>query len=285
MKGLQAIMSRIQKRSGIISENMRSGTREYEQFFVDDLNNKVGNENEKDGYNCNLCKNKTWIVKLVEKPDGTFDKEYGDCKCLETRHSIMRMKRSGLKDIIKDYTFDKFDDVEPWQKALKSAATDYAKNPEGWFYLGGQSGCGKTHLCTAVCRKLLLEGRQVVYMMWRDDIAKIKGFATDAEQRQALIDRFKTAEVLYIDDLFKTGRNTDGSEPKPTAADINAAFEIINYRYNNPALLTIISSELNEDELLDIDEAVGGRIFERSKSISIAKDRSRNYRIRKAVTL
>ena len=88
-----------------------------------------------------------------------------------------------------------------------------------------------------------------------------------------MIDRFKKAEVLYIDDLFKTGRNPDGSEPKPTAADINAAFEIINYRYNNPALLTIISSELNEDELLDIDEAVGGRIFERSKSISIAKKR------------
>ena len=162
---------------------------------------------------------------------------------------------------------------------------DYAKNPEGWFYLGGQSGCGKTHLCTAICREFLLEGKQVIYMLWRDDIAKIKGFATDPEERQKLMERFKTAEVLYIDDLFKTGKNPDGYDPKPTAADINAAFEIINYRYCNPKLLTIISSELNEDELMDIDEAVGGRIFERSKSFSIAKDRSRNYRMRKAVTL
>lgn len=282
MEGLQAIMARIQKRSGITFD---LSPREYEQFFVDDLNKQVGNENEKDGYNCNACKNKAYIVKLVENPNGTYGKEYCDCKCVEIRRSIMRMKRSGLKDIIKDYTFDKFDASEPWQQTMKTAAADYAKKPEGWLYFGGQSGCGKTHLCTAVCREFLLEGKQVVYMMWRDDIAKIKSLALEPEERQKLIDRFKQAEVLYIDDLFKTGRNTDGSEPKPTAADINAAFEIINYRYNNPGLLTVISSELNEDELLDIDEAVGGRIFERSKSISIAKDRTRNYRIKKAVTL
>lgn len=283
MEGLQAIMSRISQKSGITFESM--SPREYEQFFVDDLNKQVGTENEKDGYDCKICKNKAYIVKLAENPNGTYSKEYADCKCVEIRRSIMRMKRSGLKDIIRDYTFDKFQTTEPWQQSIKAAATEYAKNPEGWFYLGGQSGCGKTHLCTAICRQFLLEGKQVIYMLWRDDIARIKGFSTEPEQRQALIDKFKKAEVLYIDDLFKTGRNPDGSEPKPTAADINAAFEIINYRYNNPALLTVISSELNEDELLDIDEAVGGRIFERSKSISVAKDRSRNYRIRKAVTI
>ena len=283
MEGMQEIFQRIQKRLGTTFEPM--SPREYEQFFVDDLNKQVGNENEIDGYNCSACKNKAYIVKLVEKPNGTFGKEYCDCKCVEIRRSIMRMKRSGLKDIIKDYTFDKFESSEPWQQSIKAAAMDYAKNKKGWFYLGGQSGCGKTHLCTAICREFLLEGKKVIYMLWRDDIAKIKGLATYPEERQTMIDRFKTAEVLYIDDLFKTGRNPDGSDPKPTAADINAAFEIINYRYNNPSMLTIISSELNEDELLDIDEAVGGRIFERSTSISIAKDRSRNYRIRNAVRI
>lgn len=276
-------MSRIQKRSGTTFEPLSA--KDYEQFKVDGLNATEGDRNAEDGYNCTICKNKGYIFKVVEYADGSYSHVCADCKCAEIRRSIMRMKRSGLKDIIKDYTFDKFEATEPWQKTIKSAATDYAKNPVGWFYLGGQSGCGKTHLCTAICRELLLTGKQVVYMMWRDDIAKIKGLAVYPEERQQMIDRYKQAEVLYIDDLFKTGRNADGSEPKPTAADINAAFEIINYRYNNPALLTVISSELNEDELLDIDEAVGGRIFERSNSISIGKDRSRNYRIRKAVTL
>lgn len=282
MEGLQAIMARLQK-SGRTFEPL--GAREYEQFKVDGLNAMDGNRNEEDGYNCNTCKNKGYVFKVVEYDDGSFSHVCADCKCAEVRKSIMRMKRSGRKDVIKDLTFDKFEISEPWQQKIKDAAMEYAKNAEGWFYLGGQSGCGKSHLCTAIFREFLLEGKKAVYMAWRDEIAQIKGLATDAEQRQALIDRFKTAEVLYIDDLFKTGRNPDGYEPKPTAADINAAFEIINYRYNNPALLTIISSELSVDELLDIDEAVGGRIFERSKSISIAKDRSRNYRIKHAVTL
>ena len=282
MDRLQEIMARLQK-SGTTYEPLSA--RDYEQFKVDGLNATVGKRNEEDGYNCPVCKNKGYVFKVVEYADGSFSHVCADCKCAEIRRSIMRMKRSGLKDIIKDYTFDKFEATEPWQKTIKSAAKDYATNQKGWFYIGGQSGCGKTHLCTAICREFLLEGKQVVYMMWRDDIAKIKGLATFPEERQQMIDQFKMAEVLYIDDLFKTGRNADGSEPKPTAADINAAFEIINYRYNNPALLTIISSELNEDELLDIDEAVGGRVFERSKTFSIAKDRSRNYRIKKAVTL
>lgn len=282
MDKIQEILLKLQG-SGTTYEPLSA--KDYEQFKVDGLNAIEGNRNAEDGYNCNICKNRGYVFKIKELEGGSYTHVCTDCKCAEIRRSIMRMKRSGLKDIIKDYTFDKFDAAEPWQKTIKSAATDYAKSKEGWFYLGGQSGCGKTHLCTAICREFLLEGKQVVYMMWRDDIAKIKGLATFPEERQQMIDQYKKAEVLYIDDLFKTGRNTDGSEPKPTAADINAAFEIINYRYNNPALLTIISSELNEDELLDIDEAVGGRIFERSMSFSIAKDRSKNYRIRRAVTL
>lgn len=259
--------------------------KEWEQYKVDDWNKTPGNRNEEDGYDCPICKNKGTIAKLVERPDGTFSHCFGDCKCVETRNSIMRMKRSGLKDIIKDYTFDKFIVSEPWQQSIKSAAMEYAQNPQGWFYMGGQVGAGKTHLCTAVCREFLLAGKRVVYMLWRDEIVKLKACVNDAEEYGKLIDRFKNAEVLYIDDLFKTGKADNGTAQKPTPADINAAFEIINYRYNNPALLTIISSELSEDELLDIDEATGSRIYERAKAITIGKDRRRNYRIRKAVTI
>jgi DNA replication protein DnaC len=122
-------------------------------------------------------------------------------------------------------------------------------------------------------------------MLWRDDIVKIKGAVTDSEEYSKMIDEFKRVDVLYIDDLFKTGKDMYNTVQKPTAADVNVAFEIINFRYNNPGLLTIISSELSEDELIDIDEAIGGRIYERAKAFTIGKDRSRNYRIRRAVTL
>lgn len=263
--------------------------KDYEQFKVDGLNNTIGDRDKEDGYNCEICHNKGYIAKLVDNGDGSYSHCIADCKCVPVRNSILRMKRSGLKNIIHDYTFGKFEATEPWQKAIKGVAMEYAKNPDGWFFIGGMSGCGKTHLCTAICREFLLAGKQVVYMLWRDDIVKIKEAARGADEESAelrkMLDRFKNADVLYIDDMFKTGKAPDNTMQRPTVADINYAFEIINYRYMNPGLPTIISSECTADELLDIDEAVGGRIYERSNPLNIAKDRKKNYRIRKAVTL
>ena len=282
MDTIQEILARL-RGSGTTFEQMTP--REYEQFKADGLNASEGNLNDEDGYNCSLCKNKGYIVSVREYSGGSYNQVCTPCKCAQIRKSIMRMKRSGLKDIIKDYTFEKFEDAEPWQKTIKKAAMDYAKEPHGWFFLGGQSGAGKTHLCTAICREFLLSGKSVKYMLWRDDIVKIKGSVTDSEEYSKLIDEFKKVEVLYIDDLFKTGKTADQSHQRPTAADISVAFEIINYRYNNPNLLTIISSELTEDELIDIDEAVGGRIYERAKAFTIGRDRCRNYRIKSVSTV
>ncbi len=280
MDGIQAIL----ERAGLATTFSSMTPKEREQWKVDSFNECEGTRNEEDGYDCRICRNKGFVAELREE-NGIYTHIHRFCKCDEVRRSILRMKRSGLKDIIKDYTFDKFEATEPWQQTIKKAAMDYAKDPKGWFFLGGQSGAGKTHLCTAICREFLLSGKRVIYMLWRDEIVKIKSLATDGGELGALLEKYKTADVLYIDDLFKTGKGADAQMQKPTVADINYAFEILNYRYNNPKLLTIISSELTEDELLDIDEAIGGRIFERAKSISIAKNRERNYRIRKAATV
>ena len=48
----------------------------------------------------------------------------------------------------------------------------------------------------------------------------------------------------------------------PSTADINIAFEILNARYQDKDLITIISSEKVIKELLTIDEAIGSRIYE-----------------------
>lgn len=283
MDRVQAIMSRL---SGSGSTFRAMTPREYAQFRADSMNAAEGNRHLEDGYTCKICKNKGYVVKVVEDQDGGFRQVCAECRCEQVRRSILRMQRSGLKNIITDYTFEKFEAEEDWQIALKSAAMSYARNPEGWFFLGGQSGCGKTHLCTAICREFLLGGRAVVYMLWRDDIVKIKAAVTDSSEYSSMIDRYKKAPVLYIDDLFKAGRDERGNLGI-SRADINVAFEIINYRAINPELLTIISTELSVDELVDIDEATGGRIFEKSfaNGISIARDRSRNYRTKKAVTV
>ena len=256
----------------------------FVQLKVDCENKKAGNLNEIDGYDCPICKNKG-IIYRVDEYRGNYKEVVGDCKCKPIRNSIMRMKRSGLEDVIKKYAFEKFEATEPWQKAVKEQAMEFAKNPAGWFFIGGQSGCGKTHICTAICRALLLAGNEVYYMKWRDDISKLKAMALDSEERDKVLDKIKNTKVLYIDDLFKTGQNPDGTASRPTSADINLAFEIINNRFCKKDLITIFSSEMEMADLIDIDEATGGRICEKAITLNIAKDRSRNYRTKNAMTI
>lgn len=258
--------------------------KEIEQAKVDGFNSAAGNRNEKDGYDCPICKNKGFVGFLSEN-NGRYGMDVVFCQCNKVRSSIAKMNRSGLKNVIRDNTFERYEATEEWQKNIKAAAMEYAKNPEGWFYIGGQPGSGKTHLCTAICREFLLENKGVRYMQWRDEVAKLKEYSYDTDYRQSTMDDFKACEVLYIDDLFKCGKKPDGGEQRPTSADINIAFEILNFRYNNPALITIISSELGADDLMDIDEAIGSRIYEKTKPIKISRDRAKNYRMKNELVL
>jgi DNA replication protein DnaC len=122
-------------------------------------------------------------------------------------------------------------------------------------------------------------------MLWREDAPKIKSSIKDSEEYVRLVEPLKTVDLLYIDDLFKTGRSDTGEPQRPTVADINLAFEIINHRYT-AGLTTIISSECTDAELIDIDQAVAGRIIERSRKHCISlKGKEKDYRLKGNVTL
>ena len=102
----------------------------------------------------------------------------------------------------------------------------------------GQVGSGKTHLAIAISNLLLDKGIGVIYMPYRDSITNLKQSILDEENYQREISKYKNAQVLLIDDLFK-GRITE--------SDVNIMYEIVNYRYfkNLPILTT---SEKTVDE-------------------------------------
>lgn len=235
---------------------------EYEKKRVEWLNETVGNLQ---GYECKLCKNKGYIVVL---DDGKMVSK--DCQCTKARRCIRKMKESGLKDVIRKYTFDNFEALEEWQKVIKDKAIAYSKTPVGWFLLAGQSGCGKTHLCTAISCELLRNNKAVTYIQWRDFAPKVKAASMDNEKRFLLMDEPKKAEFTYIDDLFKGGQ---------TVTDIQIAFEIMNHRIVND-LPTIISTELAFEELHAIDEALCGRMVQNAgdNCLFISKNSKKNYR-------
>lgn len=247
--------------------------REYQQQRIDWYNQSVGNLNEEDGYNCELCKNKGFIAKL----DEADNEVHSICKCQKIRATLRRAKRSGLGDILTEYTFDKYEATEEWQKYIKETAQEFCRDDEAhWFYIGGQVGAGKTHICTAISAHYIKSGREVKYMLWSEEAKKLKALANDIGYQDEIA-LYKNVDVLYIDDFIKV-RNGES----PTNADINLAFEIINHRLLSRDKITIISSEKTLDEMLDYDEATMSRISKKTGryKLNIGKDRNKNYRLR-----
>lgn len=255
------------------------------QRHIADYNATVGSLNLEDGYDCPICKNKGDVaVEGARDYFGFPSYCHQPCKCKKIRNAIRRLNRSGLKDAVKELTFDRYETRNPWQQTIKDTAQRFCKEGGGsWFFIGGQSGAGKSHICTAIAVHHIRQGKEVRYMVWREEAPRIKALVNDAEEYASLMRDLKTADVLYIDDLFKDSRDADGQYRPPTSADIRLAFEIINYRYLNPALVTIISCEMQLTELDAIDEGVAGRIAMKSKPggycISLKPDKAKNWRM------
>ena len=219
-----------------------------------------------DNVDCPVCHNTGAIVRI--EADGTLKAE--KCSCMAKRVSIRNLERSGLKDMITRYTFKNYTADTNERRKVLNAAEKFCKDDRGWFFISGKSGSGKTHICTAICSRLMDKGKAVRYMRWRDDSIMLKALTTEGEEYQRIIQPFKSVPVLYIDDFLKGGH---------TEADIRLAFEILNSRYNDSALRTVISSELSLFEILGLDEATGGRIYERAKGFVIESPRE-NWRLK-----
>lgn len=235
---------------------------EREQSKADAINELEG---ELKGDDCPICKNRGYTA-FIEAGSIRTRK----CPCMAKREALRTIEQSGLADSLERYTFEAYTVEHEWQRQAKALATDYVTSPDGWFAATGGVGSGKTHLCTAICGKLINGGVPTRYMQWRTDAPRLKGLVNDRADYEFMINPFKRVKCLYIDDFFK------GSVSE---ADIHLAFEILNERYNSERLITIISSEKSISEILSIDEAIGSRIYERSKKHLIEIAKGNNWRL------
>lgn len=243
------------------------------EINVKDFNEKEGNMG---GYNCPICKNKGYICE-IEKDEyykDEFHEKYIECECAEIRANLKQAENSGLGEYLHK-TFDDFKSNEQWQKNIKEKAAQYVvgENP-AWFVALGQSGAGKTLICAIISNEILTkQNKPVVYITWTDFIGKVKReqMSDGAEKVSAMLDKVKNAEVLFIDELLKKYNETD----------IKYYVEIINYRYTKN-LKTIITSERGLNELIGIDEATAGRIYEKTNGyfVNISKDIKKNQRFK-----
>jgi DNA replication protein DnaC len=232
-------------------------------------------------FKCDLCEDKGWIWH--EDEDG--NKSVEKCSCKIAAEAENRIRYSGLGHILDSWTFEKFVASEPWQKQMILTGKKYVESINAgerpWMFIGGAVGSGKSHICTAVCGELLRTRFTVRYFQWLTDARRLKSFATEAEDYDDLLNRYRKTDVLYIDDLFKSKRN-DSIGLNPSDADVRVAFELINGRYTEDKPVIITSEWLLTQDLMDIDEGTFSRVFSKSKGfvIEIGRDRARNYRLK-----
>lgn len=261
METLSEILSRMEivNQDGISKQPLMLD----EQWRADGINDTPGNL---EGLDCSDCKNRGYIAEIRNETVVCVR-----CKCMDKRESLLRIAKSGLSAALEENTLDKYQTPQAWQREAKKMAEQFIADPRGWFCAMGAVGSGKTHLCTAIAGDLLKQGMGVKYMLWRDEAVRIKACVTDDEEYHRLVNPLKTIKCLYIDDFFKGNI---------TPADINLAFEILNSRYNDRKLITIISSEKTIEDLLNIDEAIGSRIYERSKGYYVRVTGDKNWRLK-----
>ncbi|WP_460292604.1 ATP-binding protein [Clostridium tertium] len=237
-----------------------------------------GTNTTSSSYKCSKCKDTSWIEK-----DGAYTR----CSCYTEEYLSRLWENFGVK--IKDIKLLR--EYEPYNDSTKKAkdkAADYIRNfdeikdtRENGFALLGQPGAGKTHIVLAIGKALLEKKISVVYMPYLEVIKELKALAMYQEDYEKLLSRYTRAKVLIIDDLFKDKVKKGRIAAELSETDMKHIYPILNYRYLN-YLPTIISSECTPDMLLNLDEALGGRILETTgKRFSLTFKEDCNYRLKK----
>lgn len=236
--------------------------------IIERYNSNRGKLNLEDGYNCEKCLNRGDF--LVKEGDG---ERIIECECMVIRRAIRELKKSGLEGQIKDLGFNSYKVVDDLTREIKSLAIENL-NSDDWFFVGGQTGAGKTHISTAIAAELLRRSVQVRYKRYVEmiQILKNKKFSSDQDYYDELLP-LENCKVLYIDDFLKS---------KPSVADMAILWELIDSRYVLKKK-TIISSELVLTDIAKIDESMAGRISERAGKfvVNIEKNKKYNRRVNK----
>jgi DNA replication protein DnaC len=119
-------------------------------------------------------------------------------------------------------------------------AKHYAETLEGWLFLQGGSGCGKTHLAAAAANYAVSMGVPTLFLTVPDLLDTLR-FAYDSEDTtfEERFDEIRNARLLVLDD-FGTQNATGWAQEK--------LFQITNYRYINK-LPTIFTTNLVLDDI------------------------------------
>jgi len=202
-------------------------------------------------YTCTVCNDTGYTEK-------------GMCACLKRLLTEAGFRSSGLGGLIEKQSFDNFslsyytgEALASAKRALEDAkqfAEDFSSSNEAHLLFIGGTGLGKTHLSTAIARRVIERGYDVVYETAQNIIADFEydrfksGYGTEESRSEKYFD----CDLLIMDDL--------GAE-LTNQFTVSSLYNIINTRINRGKSM-IISTNLGHNGLLErYDERITSRLF------------------------
>lgn len=193
------------------------------------------------------------------------------CSCFREALVKATIASSGIGNLIESQSFENFDlsrfdndqELKVKMKKVLQDAKDYVASfddTKNNLLLIGTTGTGKTHISTAIARKLIEKGYDVIYDSIHNIISdfeddKFKSGYTYTEQKS---EKYLECDLLIIDDLGTEFSNQ---------FTISCLYNLLNTRINHGKAI-IISTNLSGTELKEkYDDRIYSRIVGKSEII------------------
>jgi DNA replication protein DnaC len=211
-------------------------------------------ENRRDSLgdpDCPICHGSGYLRRdlPVEHPD--FGRlEVCTCRQAEVRARIRaRLFSLSRLDELQTLTFETFEPRgrihlgEEQQASLERAfnqAREFAHSLQGWVFIQGGYGCGKTHLAAAIANECVSLGVPTLFLTVPDLLDSLRfAYGSEDVTFEERFEQIRQAPLLILDD-FGTQSATEWAREK--------LFQILNHRYINH-LPVVVTSNLSLEEI------------------------------------
>jgi DNA replication protein DnaC len=210
---------------------------------------------------CPICGGVGYVHLDLPIGDPNFGKlQLCECRKKDAlQSSIQRIQESSNLEPLKHMTFDSFKTSgrmglgEQQIRSLEFALNQshqFAQRLQGWLFLLGGYGCGKTHLAAAIANQVVGMGVPTLFLTVPDLLDWMRFSYDQAETTfEQRFNEIRSIRLLILDDLG-TQNATPWAEEK--------LYQIINHRYLQ-RLPTVITTNLN---LAEIDGRIRSRLLD-----------------------